>query len=808
MDEEITEEWTTPKTLSFLEEDVVPESQLQLALGMIERLCDKIDPEHILKVLVSIVQELLAANTQDWRYKYTAFMIITSMCDEIDDMSEVKNILPTVFENLLNENPKIRFACLQVIEVASDTFSPVFQKTYFNELYPTLLKLMSDSILRNQLQCTETIIAFIENIPEELIGKSLVKEALDVFFPLLMSDTTYVSLKENILNVLSEIVQSSEEEFKPYSTKCMEILIKVLDFCLSLGKEKTIYGPLLELITKIGPHCEEEYKKVIPNIAKAMIQLQNNIPYSTDPIFEYLNAGWEKLIPYTITDFKDLIAPIIECTLKLVSNVPTMKTQLTSEQEFNISDLLKDDNQDPQIVKSKLQVNTAETQDFAASISLLCTVIESYKGEFAPYLEQTEKIIIPLLSFDANDDIRSEAANAVPYLIDCIISQKNTEALHIKSKTYVATLVLCLEKEEFNACIGSQLDAIGSLVEKVGMFLQKNEITELFSKLLNVFDKVEKSRLSLISNIEKTHKEFEEDRKLGNNKINSDDEDNEEEEDILDDMDKDLEDIEDVLVSIADVMGSFFKTHKELSMESVEVLMKNLLPKYFTKEATSFEIKMGLYIIDDMIEFLGQGLLQNQWADLVKLVLAYANDKEPFLRQASLYGLGEFAVNTSNGFENYSNIIIESIDSALAYSSDGQTPEQWNLARDNAIAAIGKIIKFQGGKVNAQELIKKWVQGLPLNEDEIEGKKQHKQLVEMLLNNVDSVVGDNKEMLPKVIRILCKVYDTKMVDDDTNKNIKTLLDGMKTNTQFASFIQVASSEAKEELKEKMKELLS
>ena len=153
--------------------------------------------------------------------------------------------------------------------------------------------------------------SFIEHLPSDL-AKEHCKNFLDILFPILMSETTFVSLKENVINVLSEIVEVvDEEEFSKYSSKCLEIVIQVLDFCLKHGKEKSIYGSLLELITRIGPMCEEDYKKYIPSIVNAMLQLQNNIPYSTDPIFDYLNSAWEKLIPYIKKDFKNLTDGVI-----------------------------------------------------------------------------------------------------------------------------------------------------------------------------------------------------------------------------------------------------------------------------------------------------------------------------------------------------------------------------------------------------------------------------------------------------------------------------------------------------------------
>lgn len=806
MDMELTDEWTSPKTLTFLEEDVVPEPQLQLALGMVERLCSVLDSSAILEILVLIVQDLLGNSSTEWRYKYTAFMILTTMCDEVKDLSEIKNILPTVFQNLQSEHPKIRFACMQVIEAAIDQFSPHIHEQFHKEITPYLLTGINDPILRCQLQCSETINAFIDTCPEDILGEH-VKSVLDVLFPLLLNENVFVSLKENILNVLSTLVTNSDDDkFKPYAEQCLDILLKVFSNSIQIGKDKSIYGSLIELITAVGPNCESKYKTVVPDLVTAMIGLQNSIPYSTDPLFENLNSAWEKLIPIIVTDFTNLISPIIECTLKLVSNVPTMQIKSAPNQAFNINELLKDDSQDPKIVKQKVQVNTSETQDYAASISLLSTVIEQFGNNYIPYLEHTEKVILPLLTFEVNDEIRMEAANIISSLIEIVKKLGKVDVLHATAKNYLSLLILALEKETSNGAIACQLDAVGSLIEKVGLFLQHSEIPSLFVKLLEIFDKVEKSRLELIKRRETTAVEYEKDRQEGNNKINSDDEEDDDEEEVLEDMKKDIEEIEDVLVSIADIMGSMFKTHKELTLDIVQSLVSQLLPKYFAKEASSFENKMGLYIIDDMIEFLGQNSLPHLWSDLARTILTYADDKEPFLRQAAVYGIGEFAVNTTKDFASFAPALLEGIDKSLRYNSDGQSQHQWSTARDNSVAALGKIIKYQSSNIDLPTLVKVWVENLPLTEDDIEGQKQHKIFVELLTNSHDLVFGPNKEHLPKVIRILGKICDTKFVEDATNKEIKVLIQNIKANEAFAPFVHTAIEESNKEIKAKLTEL--
>lgn len=806
MEDEVTEEWKTPKTLSFIEEDIVPESQLQLALAMVERLCSKMDPENILKILVKIVQELLSNNSSSWKYKYTAFMILTTMCEEITDISEIKNILPTVFENLKSEQEKIRFACMQVIEICTDQFNPVFQKTYHQELFPIMLQSINcDPCLRNKLQVAETIIGFVENCPEDIIDLYM-KSSLDVLFPLLLNENSYVSLKESVINLLSELVEISPNSFKPYSSQCLEILIKVLAFLLKENKEKSIYGSLLTLITTIGPNCEENYKSYIPDITNAMISLQNSIPYSTDPIFEYLNTSWEKIIPYLTKDFTFLCKPVIECTLKLVDNLPSMKFNKKTESPLDIQNLLKSDVQENEITKQKIQVNTAETTDYAASLSLLSTILESFGNYCVEYLPYLEKMLIPLLSFDINQDIRVEAANLIPYIIEIYKNQNNTELLHSQSIKYLTNLIIVMEKEESTLGVATQINSIGSLIEKTGMFLEKNQIQEIFVKLLEVFDRIEKIRLDMIKNIGETQDELEENRKSGNNKIYSDDEEDSDEDEIIDELDREVEEVEDVLVSIADVMGSMFKTHKENTLDVVNLLLNTLLPKYFQTNASNFEVKMGIYIVDDMIEFLGQELLPKIWPELAKILLSYCDSTDPPLRQACIFGIGEFAVNTKKDFHLFSEALLNGVDKALMFTNDNQNLKQWNLARDNAISSMHKFLKYQPSYINYDEVLLKWIKALPLQYDELESEKNIKFLLEILQNQSDKVLGQNNSNLPKILRILCKVYDTKFASESDMETIKIVIKNIFNNQSYENIVKTSINEANSELQEKMKEL--
>ena len=205
-------------------------------------------------------------------------------------------------------------------------------------------------------------------------------------------------------------------------------------------------------------------------------------------------------------------------------------------------------------------------------------------------MQVTQQAVFPLLTYEMNSDVRAEASNTLPELINVLKKHGGNQigTLHDTAKLYVSEIIGALEKEEDNSTVATFLDNLGGIVEKVGLFLSANELNILFGKLLAVFDKVETYRLNLLNKKKTVEFELESDKVNGNDKIYSDDE-NDDEEDVVGEIENDIGEIEEVLVSIADVIGSLFSTHKDLTLEIVGKLLQEYLPKYFKDTSSNFE---------------------------------------------------------------------------------------------------------------------------------------------------------------------------------------------------------------------------
>lgn len=108
---------------------------------------------------------------------------------------------------------------------------------------------------------------------------------------------------------------------------------------------------------------------------------------------------------------------------------------------------------------------------------------------------------------------------------------------------------------------------------------------------------------------------------------------------------------EELQVAIAELIGILFKTHKEQTLQLADLLYSQVLPKVLDPSVSDRMHKFGLFLIDDMVEFLGFDLMSAKWNDFATALKMFAQDKSCQVRQAAVYGIGIFAISTpTNAF--------------------------------------------------------------------------------------------------------------------------------------------------------------
>ena len=147
-------------------------------------------------------------------------------------------------------------------------------------------------------------------------------------------------------------------------------------------------------------------------------------------------------------------------------------------------------------------------------------------------------------------------------------------------------------------------------------------------------------------------------------------------------------------------------------------------------------------------------------------------------------------------FTTISNDCLQGLKIAIEFQMPPQVKEkkskvkQFMHAKDNAVSALGKIIKFQSATVDVASLIPNWLSLLPLKADLDEAKHMNEFLTTLLEQNPLFVLGQNYERFEQIVLLLSEIYDKKYLNDETAQRLTVLIQNMAKDGNFGHQFQV------------------
>ena len=791
MNKEIDNSWYNPTGNNYSEIEAIEEENVQFSEGLIERLIEAIGLGDIQPLLNEIINNLI--NQNNWICKYIGLFSFSSLTTYIeDDMSSLEIGFNNIFSLTKNDNPKVKFAAINCINKLCDNYNPDFQKKYINQVLPLLFEIIrNENILRIQCEIIDTLKRFIQFTTSENL-MPYITQLLDILFGLFIKDIPLI-LRKVVIECLLEIFSTIEEKCEPYAKKSFDIILKYFAELYKTKSNRILFGGLIECLTTIGPYIKEDFYKVVPDIVKCIIELVQGINFNEEPIRSDLQNSLERLLPILKSNFQELLPNLVQTVFTLIKLKPKMSINDIPEKDIDFSEILNEDNKNENN-KKNFNIVTTDTEDFASSLSLLKTIIESLNKEFLPYVNEIENEILPLIINGTNQKIRSKASKILSCII-CILNDNNQRKE--KGILYIKTLINAIEKEiDYHTCQKMFIN-LRKVIDNSGMILEKNELNELFNKIMNFFENLEKKRLNLISKKDKK-----------NIKKRSPDDDSDDE-NLNELIDEDIESIENIQSEIADTIGILFKTYKPISDNIIKIILENVLPKYINS-TSNFEMKMGLYITDDLIEYLGQDILNNVWNDLYNLITNLCKKDDCEIRQSASYGIGVFAKFTNNNFDNYCEGLLNALKEGMnfKYNEDNDDEYYFGLAFDNIIASFGKIMFYHFDSKIVQkyinELVNIWINNLPLKYDNSEGEQQHECLCDVFLLK--------REIIPEkcynqMFKNLIIIYNSKYSNSKINQKIIQIFNIVKNDNNLKNIVQQIYDSCEQNIKVKL-EILS
>lgn len=241
-------------------------------------------------------------------------------------------------------------------------------------------------------------------------------------------------------------------------------------------------------------------------------------------------------------------------------------------------------------------------------------------------------------------------------------------------------------------------------------------------------------------------------------------------------------------LSVAELIGILFKTHSQLCGPLIDGLFATTLRETVVSPIKQKK-KFALFILDDMVEFLGEGI-GAKFSDVSQALLAFANNQSPALRQASVYGIGLMAQNCGPLFASVSANSLQQLRAAIeiekpAKDAAGKNKEkQWRHARDNAISALGKVIRYQSGTIDTNQVVPSWVQLMPIVTDVEEAKIQGDIFADLLASGAELVLGASRERLDHTVYIIGELLNNKLSTPETREKLVNLVKGMSSDANL------------------------
>ncbi len=794
-DKEITEDWCNTKCEDYIDEEIIDDEKLSGAFSFLSRLVQAIPDESLLE-LQKIISKLLEVEG-DFGYKYIALFSISELTNHVDDIATIESIFPKIFLLTNHENVKVRYAALFCIRNFSEVYFKEFTKTYHKEFMEVFsARIKEEKVLRNQLEAMVALSAFINEASVSIL-QPYVKDILTVLIPEITNVdlNTPINLRKEIINVISSLASVLEKEFAPFASETLLSLNSAFMAFYSLKANQPLYKELIEAIPMIGIYCKETFVKVLPDFVKVLLEIQSSISLTTDPTRGFLESAYENIIPILKDSYPNLLPEIIASVFKLVQNLPEMSISSVPNQEFKINDLLSNlnDNTDEVKLTSVTDINTSSTEEMESSLKLFKRMIMSLGEMFLPYLETAQKEILPLINYRTNSNIRMAAAKVLPHLIEIIAKHSTKEIAGSIAKIYLSELMASVQndRELDNSAFYVKIKRIGKIVSKLDYFLTKEELNNLFENLAKLIDETEKRRLDLLEEKQKlTELQNKKSSEKPSAQAPSPDEDSDDEDlGMMEELEEDIEEIENIQSVLSDNIGYSFKTHKDISHDIVNYIIQNWLPKYFRSEASYFEISMGIFIIDDMMQYLGQQFLGSYWSDLVKTLILYTTNADHIIRRAANYGIGEIAEWTVQDFNLYAAEALNGLYTSLAIPEDKANKDAWGAARDNATRSLGKIMKFHSNIIDLSTCYNTWLSHLPIVFDEIESQEQHELLCDFVLNKPEFAYGENLKNFAHIVKVFAKVFASKLFTSEAvDVKIKKIVQTWKDNATFPSML--------------------
>lgn len=748
----------------------------------LDRLACSLGGKTVLPLVMQCVSQML--NSEDWRQRHAALMAVSAAGEGCHKQMEamLPQLVDGVLKYLQDPHPRVRYAACNALGQMATDFSPVFEKRFHDRVIPGLALLLEDhSHPRVQAHAGAALVNFFEDCPKGVLVPYLEAVVVKIEAVLtskvreLVEKGTKLML-EQIVVTLAALADRAEEKFVDYYDRFMPCLKYIIQNA-STPELQLLRGKAIECVSLIGLAVGRE--KFIADASDVMDMLlktqTGDIEISDDnPQLSYMISAWARICKILGKQFEPYLPYVMGPVLKAAALKPEIALMDSDDMKVVEGD------EDWQFVsfgdQQNFGIRTVGLEEKATACQMLVCYARELKEGFASYAEEVVKLMVPMLKFYFHDDVRSAAAESLPYLLECA---------RIRGEAYVAEMWHYICPELLSAIDGEPekdvlSDHMSSFAQCVTVLGTKCLSEEQMNNLIGVLDKFLRE-----------HFERADERQL---KRKDEDYDELVEEELLDEDDEDVF----LLSKVADILRSLLTCYKEEFFPHFDKLL-NHFTRLLGPDRAWPDHQWGLCVFDDVIEYGGPAC-ERYRACFLERLLALLESPSAEVRQAASYGVGVLAQFGGDGFVAECARAVPVL-VAMIEAPDSRAPERV-FATENAISAVSKVLLWRCQAVNAQELIPRWFSWLPVWEDDEENPHVYGLLCSLLEVNHAALLGAENANLPRVVMVMAEAFAREAVKPSSpvGARMVALLGSLKSNAEvFAMCVSQLSLPQQEAL---------
>lgn len=695
---------------------------------------------------------------EGWNYKHAGLVALCQVMESLKKKKvQTKKILNRITKFVQDPHPRVRYATISAFAIMCTDFGGKFVNRNCETILNSFYEYMKDNQNpKLQAHATKCIVNFCEKASKKLFMKNL-KNIVQALFELTQS-TQVPFVQENICSAMAEVANVAGIKFREFYPTFAPYLLTLMS---NEGNGDEIRLESFRCLTYIGRAVGMEM--YLNDAVRGMQLSQNLVKFDAD-ILELIDC-WGRVAQVLADDFKPFISAVTEEAAKFAMQECEMRNY-DSDHDDGGAKLVE---YNEKLVA--LDANKLEEKE--AGLLLLGKLAEHCPNCFAPVLQESIGIVMPLIAYPLHRSIRAAALESIDGFSHCAIAtfslNENTQQFFLNT---LQTLCQRLSEEEEMSVLSLVAHTIKNILSKNNEFTQQilgeNEVGFVVR--------------SLIKCVRQMNERINE-REMHMAAPDLDDEDKE-------DFQNENKDEADVSRDITDAIDALFRIYKATLLPLITDIMDDF-SWMISDDAHPIQRTTVLRIFCYIFENCDSNSTEQLMTQTLPRFLECTIEAHCDVRQAAVYALGLIAEQLST--EKINSFLPTILSQSFQLFDQNMLLDEshYDYVLDNAASTIGKILKSHPTIIpNISEVYKMWLQKcFPMREDYQEGEWCYQRFCELLNQQDAQFLGQNMENLPLIVDSMADAYGSSLMTDESELFFKNLLGNLK-NQNGAMLTQI------------------